>query len=51
MTSWLPVFYVTENMICVSDGEFEGWLIGVEWREIVIELSFAKRARYVEGRD
>lgn len=48
---WLPDFYITENTICAADGELEGWLIGVEWRGIVLELSFAKRARYVGERD
>jgi hypothetical protein len=48
---WLPVFYVNENTICASDGEFDGWLIGVEWRGIVVEFSYAKRSRFVEPRD
>jgi len=51
MIRWyLPSIYVQGNTICASDGEFEGWLLGVQWLGSIFELSFSRRVRSVEER-
>lgn len=43
--TWVPRFYRTEHTICVDDGEFEGWEVGVVWRGLLLFIVIAHRER------
>ncbi|WP_425230237.1 hypothetical protein [Sphingomonas sp.] len=42
---WLPRFYATATCLAYFDGEEEGWLLGLRWLGVTIELTIARRTR------
>lgn len=43
--SWRPRLISHGTTLCVDDGEFEGWTIGVEWRGKIVQWSLLWRER------